>query len=202
MDIITRVDMDRTFSEKVNEMINKGYVISTSTMSGSQGEIAKVDLTDGTDTYRVLMEDGNFEEFDDYVETITIRIIKYNGCTNGTRTLWNSQGETIYRKNYYEIGNHSGKYIEDIVTIKEILKIRKGRTWRWERRTDMTSHRNIRVTPEIIKKLYRMVKTTRGYSGIRKCDIEGIRRCGVEYIIFMNDNATRARWTKRITLTK
>ena len=37
-----RNDIDKIYSEKVTELLNNGYSIYTSGMSGSQGEISKV----------------------------------------------------------------------------------------------------------------------------------------------------------------
>lgn len=42
-------DIKKLFTEKVAEYILKGYTLNSSTMKGSQGERAKVDLTDGTE---------------------------------------------------------------------------------------------------------------------------------------------------------
>ncbi len=41
------IDINQKFTAKVAEYIAKGYTINTATMSGSQGEVAHVDLTDG-----------------------------------------------------------------------------------------------------------------------------------------------------------
>ena len=46
-------DINKRYTEIVNEYIAKGYTINTATMSGSQGEIAKIDFTDGTEIIRI-----------------------------------------------------------------------------------------------------------------------------------------------------
>jgi len=45
--------INRKFTEVVSEWIGKGYAFNTATMGGSQGEIAKVDLTDGKEIIRI-----------------------------------------------------------------------------------------------------------------------------------------------------
>lgn len=47
------IDINQKFTAKVAEYIAKGYTINIATMSGSQGEVAHVDLTDGKQVVRV-----------------------------------------------------------------------------------------------------------------------------------------------------
>ena len=44
------------YTQKVNELLNQGYTIFPDTMNGSQGEIAHIDLTNGSEILRVLLE--------------------------------------------------------------------------------------------------------------------------------------------------
>ena len=52
---MTYKDINVRFSEKVSEYISKGYCINSATMSGSQGEIAKVDVTNGKEIIRIYL---------------------------------------------------------------------------------------------------------------------------------------------------
>lgn len=54
--IITTKEIQKAYTEKVNEYLAKGMQINTGTMSGSQGEICKIDLTDGSSIYRIRLE--------------------------------------------------------------------------------------------------------------------------------------------------
>ena len=49
-------DIRRIYTEKVTELLNQGWTIFPDTMNGSQGEIAHIDLTDGSEIRRVLLE--------------------------------------------------------------------------------------------------------------------------------------------------
>lgn len=49
-------DINRRFTEIVAEWLAKGYSINTASMSGSQGETAKIDLTDGKEIVRILVK--------------------------------------------------------------------------------------------------------------------------------------------------
>lgn len=92
MKVIKRQELDKMFTETVARYMNKGLFIATNSMTGHQGEDGKVDLTDGKNTYRVLMyhEDKNFQE------TMTIEVRKYDEyVTESMHTLWNHEGELI-----------------------------------------------------------------------------------------------------------
>ena len=58
------IDINRKFTETVSSYIAQGYIINTASMSGSQGEIAHIDLTDGKQIVRVLLD--SFTEWEDY----------------------------------------------------------------------------------------------------------------------------------------
>ena len=49
-------DINRAFTEKVTELLSRGYQIHPGTMGGSQGEIAHVDLYRGDEIIRVLLD--------------------------------------------------------------------------------------------------------------------------------------------------
>ena len=48
-------DIRTAYTQKVAELLAQGYTIFPDTMSGHQGEIAKVDLTNGSEILRVLL---------------------------------------------------------------------------------------------------------------------------------------------------
>lgn len=204
MNIITRMDIDKKFSETVTELIAKGWYINTGTMGSSQGEIAKVDLTDGTYIYRVLLEAdykyGERVEHDIYVDTLTIRVIKYPENVKSDSTLWNyGHGQDISVKHFFAVNRNQGKYTESIDFLLNVLKIRKDRQdWRINSGVDMTTHRYITMNSNTLTNLYKIVKGTKGYSGVKKSDIVSVYRYGVEYIVSMADTATKTRWVKRM----
>lgn len=49
------IDINKRFTEIVSEYIAAGYTLNTASMNGSEGEISKVDLTDGKEILRVLV---------------------------------------------------------------------------------------------------------------------------------------------------
>lgn len=204
MNIITRMDIDKKFSETVTELISKGWHINTGTMNSSQGEVAKVDLTDGTYIYRVLLEtDYKYAEqveHDIYVDILTIRIIKYPENVEFDSVLWNhGHGKDIFVKRFFAVNKSQGKYTENIDFLLNALKIRKDRQdWRINSNIDTTAYRYITMNPNTLTNIYRIVKGTKGYSGVKKSDIISVHRYGVEYIVSMTETATKTRWVKRM----
>lgn len=78
-------DISRIYTSKIAELLSAGYQINPWTMSGSQGEIAKVDLTNGSEIIRVLIE-TSYEFPIGNIVTITIgRVVEQDGLT-----IWNS----------------------------------------------------------------------------------------------------------------
>ena len=52
---MTYADINKMFTAEVSKYLACGYHFNTASMSGSQGETAKVDLTNGTEIIRVLL---------------------------------------------------------------------------------------------------------------------------------------------------
>lgn len=106
--------INKRFTEKVSELLAQGYTINTATMAGSQGEIAKVDLTKDGEIIRVLL--GTFgraceqigEHFynTDGVELIVGRAAEEitPNSYDTWQTIWNNRIEIISREEYIEIG--------------------------------------------------------------------------------------------------
>lgn len=104
------IDINQKFTAKVAEYIAKGYTINTATMSGSQGEVAHVDLTDGKQVVRVLLD--GFTEYDSFnslsgleivVGTPADKVVPYD--TARYNTIWNNRLEIIESERFYVIGS-------------------------------------------------------------------------------------------------
>ena len=50
------IEINAIYTAKVAEYISKGYIISTHTMTGHQGEIGKIDLTNGSEIVRISIQ--------------------------------------------------------------------------------------------------------------------------------------------------
>lgn len=107
------IDIDKRFSEIVTEYLNKGYTFNTAALNGSQGEIAKIDLTNGVEIIRVYI--ATFHDYSSrYAEGIEIIVGKSNEGLKpheytGWDTIWQNRLEVLNCERFYKIGrNRSG----------------------------------------------------------------------------------------------
>ena len=116
-------DINKHFTDIVKEYMDNGFIVNAQTMSSlSTDEVCKVDLTDGKDIYRILLEDihKHYEEYDDegmflYVDSFRLTVRKYSGRKPHTRLTWslfNSDGEVIREENLYRMPNRSNHKTE------------------------------------------------------------------------------------------
>ena len=110
---MTYRDINNRFTEIVAEYIAKGYTFNTSSMGGSQGEIANIDLTNGKEIIRVVV--SSFNNWRENVEGVDISIGKstdnvhpHSGQLH--ETVWNSHLEIIHTEYFYRISRYSNFY--------------------------------------------------------------------------------------------
>ena len=101
---MTRKDLDRLFTAKVTELLVQGYQINTLTMSGSQGEIAHVDLANGSEILRVLME-RVCDYRATYGDSVRISVGRCTDIVKGSwhDNIWNNRLETIFEIKFTHI---------------------------------------------------------------------------------------------------
>ena len=106
-------EINKKFTAKVAEYIAQGWMINAGTMRGHQGEIAKIDLTNGEDVIRVMLDTkydhdriGNrFYRFDKVQLIVGRSTDKVR--TNESQdfdTIWNERLDVIYCEEFYKIG--------------------------------------------------------------------------------------------------
>lgn len=105
------IDINRKFTAAVNSYLARGYILNSSTMGGSQGEIASIDLTNGTEIIRVLLNG-----FSDYKEMVTdggIELIVgrvtddvHPNKAAEYRTVWNNRLEVISSEKFYKLSGN------------------------------------------------------------------------------------------------
>lgn len=134
-------DIQKVFSQIVAEKLNEHCVLFTEHMSGSQGEIAKIDYIDlatrlshPNHMYRILLE--NEHEYLDKefsiarIETVVLSI-RYYDEVRSNHTVWNKEGKVVFKKTYYKLDKDfytdSRQEAEDAVNLK--LSRRKVRDY-------------------------------------------------------------------------
>ena len=116
-----------TMSGSQGELLAKGYQIHYETMSGSQGELAHIDLSDGNEILRVLLErEGNYGG--SYGSIVRLRVGRCNEDLSRTHTIWNERLDTLFEIEWDQI---SGNYY---TTREEGARMAAVRLERWRRR--------------------------------------------------------------------
>lgn len=171
MKIYRTKDINELFTKVVNKYLAQGLSVNLNTMSGSQGEIAKVDLTDGEHIYRINIDKEH--DFENCIDTIKITVKEYE--TNEKRiddswiTLWNNKGLLIECINFYEIDRYgyADAYTTDIEFIRECKEKRKTRI-------NSSKKREIKVDKKKVCK--NIVNNHKGYKSVRPSEIMGVFR--------------------------
>lgn len=174
-------EINKRFTQTVAEWLVKGYAINTSTMSGSQGEIAKIDLTNGDEIIRVLAKD--FHEYInekslrcyDGIEIIVGKVVDeglepHNNCRYGI--VWNNRLEVISTERFYLIGeNRSYKWYG---TKEEADYQKEMKHYRWEAKRGCDSYRK-EFSDEAKKAVIAFVKRQPKCKSVKVTDITVIR---------------------------
>lgn len=126
-------DINKRYTATVAGYMTKGYTINTRSMCGSQGDYAHIDLTDGTEVIRIMVD--TFHEWTDIsLDGLEIIVGRADSevipnCENDYHTLWNTKLDIISRERFYEIGadRHHGKFYGTLeeATAAQQLKVQR-----------------------------------------------------------------------------
>lgn len=133
-------DIRRIYTQKVTELLAQGYTIYPDTMNGSQGEIAHIDLTDGNEIVRVLLEKAHTcpERYDDkdayWGDVIRLTVGKAAPDTrigsNWDGTIWNNRLEPIFQIEWADITGYrrNSDWYTDLEEGLRIQKLQRARS--------------------------------------------------------------------------
>lgn len=142
-------DIESIMTAKVAEYIAKGYTLSTATMSGSQGEIAKVDVRKNGEIIRILLTSEN--RWDDNGEyravTLTVGrskpVCKSHPFDTMCHTIWNKELEVIERREFYSVDSSADNFTENR---DDLIEQHKKQMQRWRNRDAL---REMRIKKDI-----------------------------------------------------
>lgn len=171
--------INRKYTEKVAELMEKGYYLNAGTMAGHQGEISKIDLTNGKEIVRVLLEHETV--YEDNYDSDVVRLIVGRSTETRVRpneattysTIWNNNLEILSEELFYEIGRRRG-HPEDkwYGTKEEAMESRKKR---YARRRSETERKEF---PEAAyAKVLPFLRRQKGCKSLRLHEIEGVTKC-------------------------
>lgn len=114
------VDINKRYTDLIANYITAGYHFNTVTMSGSQGEIARVDLTDGNEIVTIYIDSFSDWSNSSDLKGIQICIARVGqqdelipDCHEGFRTLWLSHAEVEFCERYYQVGHDANWYVTE-----------------------------------------------------------------------------------------
>ena len=131
-----KTTVERMYTAKVAELLNQGWHIHTSTMPGHQGEVAHVDLTDGSEIRRALLcreMTWGRSGADFYGHKLIILVGKNTDpiWPGWDSTLWNNHIEVCSQIELAEIQEpdryHPEGWYTDMATARDIQRIRNER---------------------------------------------------------------------------
>ena len=174
-------EINAIFSEKVAKYLNEGYVLHPYTMAGHQGEIAKVDLTNGKEIIRVWLDTVNCDSYH-FRQGIALTV----GRSTNERllnprnyrwsdTLWNNDCEVVEQRVFWQMVREYREvdfYIEGDEGLEAVKKTDERAKVRYSG-TGMKVERMPENTYRIALKLLRKIP---GHKNKRMADIEGFYR--------------------------
>ena len=189
--VFGRNDISVVFTQKVNEMLNQGFVFWFE--RGTQGEEGKVCLTnDGGKTVYVFYVHKEYESLNG--SWSRGRVIYITGekfiKKYPDETLWLEKGEKLYEVKWFCIDEEKDVYVETIEEFKEIKKISDvRRNLHWE----MINKRNegIEVNENAYKIAVSILNKRNGYKSLKVRHITKImKRDGKYYVYFEKSGNT------------
>lgn len=129
-------DIESIMTAKVAEYITKGYILSTVTMSGHQGEVSKVDVKKGNEIIRILLTSESSWDDEGTIQKTTLTVGRAQKQVRKSRpfdtmatTIWNNELDVIEERVWYSVDSSADYFSEDKDEIIEQHKIQMNR-WR------------------------------------------------------------------------
>lgn len=131
-------DIEAIMTAKVAEYITNGYILSTATMSGHQGEVGKVDMKKGTEIIRILLTNENaWDDNGEYrVTTLTIgraqkKIHSNRPFDTMATTIWNNELDIIDQMVWYSVDSRADNFTDNR---DDLIEQHKKQMKRWRMR--------------------------------------------------------------------
>ncbi len=183
-DIIKLNEISKVYSDLLAERLADGYVLNMRTMSGSQGEYGRFDLTkDGGKTvHRLYMSRDSENDNSEYKDSgmwysfDTLRIVEeeFDNLKN-SEILWNGKGNKILEKKYYLIDRKRiGYKLDPYTSYTQSVEFMKSADKKHCKREDSKysdSTRTIKPTQKMVE----IVNRYKGFKGIKLADIESVK---------------------------
>lgn len=143
MATLKMAELNVRFTQVVNNYLNQGYRFNVSAMSGHQGEIGKVMLTNGEYTLAVYMHEESVEDENPelrWEREVRLTVEQFKDSGNYDRNIgtdyWLGKGIVIEEQHYYRISERGR--VANIYTDskEELIKVHNIHTSRMKARFD------------------------------------------------------------------
>lgn len=161
-------DIDQAYTNLVLKYMTMGYTINSSTMPGSQGEIASIDLEKDGAIVRLLITSfmesgGSYLQGVEIIEGKVVENIKPH--TQRDQTIWNNRLEVISRQRYYEVGEARTreKFYGNRVSAERANQVRfeRWRTNKESKAQDLTKEGK-EIAKRIVRKRFNVKRIQEG----------------------------------------
>lgn len=186
-------EINKRYTEIVSEYMTAGYILNTATMTGSQGEIASVDLTDGKEILRVLITRFNdwgerctYEGVDIIVGRAGDRDQVKPNDDNDWHTLWSNHLEVLRQERFYQVGEsrRGGKFYG---TQQEAEAAYELRMKRYRNKRDRKAA--MPPTPKMLEVARRIVKGRLGVKRVVLDDVKLVKNDDGKYVVRYRNKA-------------
>lgn len=190
-------EINKRYTEIVSEYMAAGYTLNSATMTGSQGEIASIDLTDGKEILRVLVTRFNdcgdcctYEGVDIIVGRAGERDMVTPNDDNNWHTLWNDHMEVVRQERFYQVGEsrRGGKFYGTKEEAEAAYKVRMQRYKdKRERKTPAAP------SPRMLEIARRIVKERLGVKRVSMDDVKLAKNSEGKYVVRYHSKACTLR---------
>lgn len=178
--IVKLNEISKAYSKLLADRLADGYVLNMKTMSGTQGEYGRFDLTkDGGKTVRRLYMTRNSEydnsEYDKdrmwySFDTLSIVEEEFDNSKNSD-TLWTGKGNKVLENKYYLIDRkRSGYKLDPYTSYTQSVELMKSADRKHYNRVDSIRRESTRkINPT--KGMIEVINRFKGFKNVKLADI-------------------------------
>lgn len=192
-----RRELDEIYTSLVTKYLRNGYIINTTRMAGSQGEIAHIDLTKGDKTIRILMDNGyntgdkNYDLLWDDADRLVILVGEV--ADDDRSTIWNNHLKVIKKQVFCKLSDNFYVTPDQMPRIAELRRNRfynfgVGNGFNSTDKKTLFSSNGVYATMDehdkahaLCESILPLVRRQQGCKGTKVSDIKSIVRVKSKY---------------------
>jgi len=176
--------LNNRFTQVVSNWLNMGYSFNVAAMSGHQGEIGKVMLTNGTYTLAIYLHEEAVEDADvelRWEREVRLTVEQFNDSRNYDRNIgtdyWLGRGIVIAEEHFYRIserGCSKNVYTdskEEFIKSHEVQKARMNVRFDTERKAE---RKELKI--KNAREMARVIAIVANKTGRKRVNTENIRK--------------------------